>query len=920
MRTCYMLGLSALLVLSACVPSLAEALAYPVRNGAFERQGGWGRPQQWGWHVVRGEHTYLHATDAPSGNRYIEIRTTSGVARFYQTGIPVLEGSYRLTFRAKAEGAGHVLLAADGVSATLDVPASADWSNYALALDVPNPGPLAIYLHSVGAGTVAYDDVGLEPVRLASGPVPTDGKPLGQIVLPDEPTAAERFAAYELERCIHAMTGVHLALAGRDEVTQGRRVLIGRAAIPRVGSALPSAAEGYVVSTSADTVALAGRTDRATLYAVYHFLRSLGCRWVMPGHDGEVIPRRERLSLPHGRIIQAPDFTVRGFMCSHADFLPDGGWIPSDMDALLDWALRHRFNALWWGGGATEPFGAHRGYSHDQTTTHSYHAWVPLKLFERRPEWFPLVDGKREPLHSSGRPNQLCLSNRHMRQYIARRMISYFESHPQTRVIALNAEDEPACWCECDACKALDRVPVDWSKNGRECFPLTDRVVDFVNDIAARVARKFPDRLIEMYAYGSTTEPPVAARCHPNVLVKYCMWPICGRHGVFYPTCERNRKFVARIKAWRDRCSHLAIYNYGDYNYPEAPACSYTVTATQFAALRRLGVEHVLGETDNSVAQSIAWYTVFGEVLWDTHTDPQRVIADFCTAAYGPAAAPMIEYYRTLESGLMAAVEAQGEENATVNNLEAFSPEVVAKARELLAEASTAAADDDLIQARIDRALFSLLYAETCRISEIGPKTNATFQGGRESFALMKTIQRKRNICSGSPYTQARLKGFYVPPLAAQDGKLLAALPVVWKFREDPSDVGITEDWQSTEPGEDWSDIRTDASWTDQGHPYHGVAWYSTEFDVPVFAPGRRAWLLFGAVDGTCEVWIDGKPAGKQTDDPGLMWDKPFALDVTALVAQPGRHRVTVRVRKDNFAAGIWKPVELRLEAGGTST
>lgn len=900
------------------VPAAAEVAPYPVRNGDFERRGGWGLPQHWRWNVVRGEHTYSHESDAATGERHVEIRTSSGLARVYQAGIPALAGTYRLTLSARGTGTGHVLVAGEGLSQTLDLPPSPDWHSYSLDLAVPQAGHLAVYLHSVGAGTVAYDDVCLEPVRLASGPVPTDGKPLGAIILPREPTAAERFAAYELERCLHIMTGVHLALAGRDDVAPGRRVLIGRVAPPNLTRALPAADDSYVVSISADTVALAGRTDRATLYAVHHFLRDLGCRWVMPGQDGEVIPYRERISLRACRIVEAPDFAVRGFMCSAQDFLPDGGWIPSDTDAILDWALRHRFNALWWGAGATEPFGAHRGHGHNQTTSHSYHAWVPPSLlFQRRPECFPLVDGKHQPYHRSGRPNQLCLSNRHLRQYIARQMIAYLESHPETRVLALNAEDEPACWCECDACKALDRVAVDWTKNGIECFPLTDRVVDFVNDVAARVARKFPDRLIEMYAYGSTTEPPVAARCHPNVLVKFCMWPICGRHQVFDRDCERNRQFVAKLRAWRERSSHLAVYNYGDYRYPEIPACSYTLTATQFAALRKLGVEHVLGETENSLAGSAAWYTVLGESLWDTETDPQRVLADFCAAAYGPAAAPMTEYYQTLERGLMAAVEAQGEQNASINNLHTFSPEVVARGRGLIAKASDAAADDDRIQARIDRALFNLLYAETCRIADVGPHTEEAFRGGRESFVLLKAIQRKRNICSGWPSTAARLKGFYVPPLEAQQGELLAALPIVWKFRTDPSDVGLGEGWHSSAPGDTWTDIRTDASWTDQGHSYHGVAWYSTELDVPAFPPGRRVWLLFGAVDGVCQVWVDGEAVGGQEEDPGLMWDKPFALDVSAHVAQPGRHRVTVRVRKDSHAAGIWRPVELRLGAGG---
>ena len=150
----------------------------------------------------------------------------------------------------------------------------------------------------------------------------------------------------------------------------------------------------------------------------------------------------------------------------------------------------------------------------------------------------------------------------------------------------------------------------------------------------------------------------------------------------------------------------------------------------------------------------------------------------------------------------------------------------------------------------------------------------------------------------------------------AQGGpSMILSLDGEWLLAVDPQNVGRDEGWPK---GAVPQAVPARVPWIiqDAFPGYHGVAWYSTEFDVPAFPPGRRMWLLFGAVDGTCEVWVDGKPAGKQDEDPGLMWDKPFALEVAALVAHPGKHRVTVRVRKDNYAAGIWKPVELRLEAG----
>ena len=144
-----MKALLALLSLSTCAPSLAEILVYPVRNGAFDRMGGWGLPQHWRWHVVRGEHTYLHATDAPSGNRYVEVRTASGVARIYQTDIPVLEGSYRLTFRAKADGAGHVLLAAEGAGLASAPVGGFDAHRVASAVGLP-PQRLPVLLVALG--------------------------------------------------------------------------------------------------------------------------------------------------------------------------------------------------------------------------------------------------------------------------------------------------------------------------------------------------------------------------------------------------------------------------------------------------------------------------------------------------------------------------------------------------------------------------------------------------------------------------------------------------------------------------------------------------------------------------------------------------------------------------------------------------
>ena len=40
-----------------------------------------------------------------------------------------------------------------------------------------------------------------------------------------------------------------------------------------------------------------GQTDSGTPNAVYYYLEALGCRWYMPGEDGEVVPHKPTLTI-----------------------------------------------------------------------------------------------------------------------------------------------------------------------------------------------------------------------------------------------------------------------------------------------------------------------------------------------------------------------------------------------------------------------------------------------------------------------------------------------------------------------------------------------------------------------------------------------------------------------------------------------
>ena len=62
---------------------------------------------------------------------------------------------------------------------------------------------------------------------------------------------------------------------------------------------LENAEDGYdviYIETKGEAGFISGNTPRATLLAVYEYLRRQGCRWLFPGVDGEYIPTPDALT------------------------------------------------------------------------------------------------------------------------------------------------------------------------------------------------------------------------------------------------------------------------------------------------------------------------------------------------------------------------------------------------------------------------------------------------------------------------------------------------------------------------------------------------------------------------------------------------------------------------------------------------
>ena len=145
----------------------------------------------------------------------------------------------------------------------------------------------------------------------------------------------------------------------------------------------------------------------------------------------------------------------------------------------------------------------------------------------------------------------------------------------------------------------------------------------------------------------------------------------------------------------------------------------------------------------------------------------------------------------------------------------------------------------------------------------------------------------------------------------------LAELSHLWRFRIDPENVGVKEQWWLANPTH-WFPITSELPWDDQGYRlYDGYAWYRQDFDAPRLPPGEKIYLAFGAVAHGAEVYANGELAGRHHMDgwaysPGHPWKKPFLIDVTDKLHGGQKNAISVRVVDyGTYAGGIWKPVKL---------
>ncbi|OGV34404.1 MAG: hypothetical protein A2020_05010 [Lentisphaerae bacterium GWF2_45_14] len=472
----------------------------------------------------------------------------------------------------------------------------------------------------------------------------SNGKTDYRLVIAESCPEPERLAATQLHEYLKKLTGVDFPILKENQVQPGgKNIFIGNTAAAR-GAGYDSTTfdkEEWLIKTLPDgDVIIAGGQPRGTLYGTFEFLEKFG-DVVWTDEYSEYVPMEKEFSIPIIDIRDKPCFWLRSFV----------GGRPVDMEKFKMFHLRNKYNYAYMAPetGSNEKYGS-PGMCH---TFYAYSKDWPRD----KPEYFSLNDdGQRLRANDGGGPGQICLMNKDVRDLIYKRLLKYIKTDrsactksgvPFPRLYVIEQNDNMH-FCKCPECKALAE------KEGSFSGPM----LDFINDLADRIKKDYPDIYLSCIAYTKlAVRPPKTIRPRDNVLIRVCDLGAEFGEGesesLRKVSDPQNVNFKEIVESWGKISKHMGIWEYWVlYNKPFA--VPYSVIGNledDFRFYKKNHVETMLVESEYTEQTSFfalkRWLGL--KLMQNPDLSVKPLVEKFMKAYYGKAAGTMSDYLDYLE-------------------------------------------------------------------------------------------------------------------------------------------------------------------------------------------------------------------------------------------------------------------------------
>lgn len=498
----------------------------------------------------------------------------------------------------------------------------------------------------------------------------------------------------------------------------------------------------------------------------------------------------------------------------------------------------------------------------------------------------------------------------------------------------ISSNDGIGNFCHCPKCKALDvkrpRIP-EWEV-------LTDRYIHLANRLAKKAQCLAKPLDVHILAYCETEDPPLREKLEKNILVTFC------------PTDYRLERLKAQMDGWTKAGAKKIRLRpnlpcYFSSQLPigfEEHGYKYITLAQSYPQLVGVNLDRM-----EACSQSTFSFPFF--VMGKAMLEPNKGFAHWermYLRAFGAAAPEMQKYFAYWRNNWNKRIKP--DYGNILREMPYFNV-----GRALLLRAAKYYKEEDfnnaekLLKAALKKKLSP---AEKKRIETL-VKCNhhsrlifraCTKKGAARTQATRDLMQfRKANpVLAGDKMSSINTReirwgdatGMKMAEATAKYDLPIVNTPIFWHFKLDPKDVGRKENWGAT-PFAKFSKWKEQAAthtyW--QGTPrmpfmskemkkilasYDGYGWYAKRLQIPVNWKDRKVFLLFGAVDDGCYVYVNGKLLlerhyaieGRGSES------KPFDVDITKSINWKQKKPyvdVVVCVEDKGGAGGIWKRVFL---------
>ncbi len=366
------------------------------------------------------------------------------------------------------------------------------------------------------------------------------------------------------------------------------------------------------------------RDATGTLYGVYDFLESLGCRFFMPIEDlGEVVPKMKTVNLANRNIKSDPVIEFRDFfMCG----------------------FRTDYEFLWFKGAMRN------GGTFEYDPNHSC---CNITAYQKnRPELFAYSKGK--PYKRGPKLLLPRLSSPELRSELAEFVLKYHEKYPEIKYYPIAQPDGWNVLDERDVKAGWDKVEEgNWGR-------FSDYMWDFALDVAKKIRAKNPNIKFSTLSYGYAKKPPKIVDKIPEYFsITFSQNSTMWHLPLFKGELELREEWEKKAPN-----SNFFIYDYylqyrNSRNFPPIPVQHIKMTEENFKNLPKRTKAYfteVPVSSDKKSASRLKWpglshlrIYLHSKLVWNRNVDLNALLEDYYKKFFGPAAKEMKEFYEFTE-------------------------------------------------------------------------------------------------------------------------------------------------------------------------------------------------------------------------------------------------------------------------------